>query len=1009
MAQSFTTDPAFPVADQSMTLTVDVTGVTSLEDETEVWLWAFLPNCSSDCDAITNINPATSEADAVKFSPTGNANEYSLTFTPTDIFDKSASEIDRIGFVVKAESFSDGQTGDLFFDLSDGSLQLNLTQPTGAYTFVDPVGTINIIASTSSSATIAVAVNGSEVFSTTGTSINYNYSVSESGTNNVTVSASVGGNTVSEEFLFIVREATTSEALPAGIIKGLNYDADVTKATLVLEAPFKSSAYVIGEFNDWIPTSSYQMKQDGDLFWLELSGLTPGVEYAFQYLVDESLVVSDPYTDKILDPNNDPYIPESTYPSLKSYPDGAQGIVSVLQTNQPPYSWEVTDFNKPAQEELVIYELLIRDFDEGQNYQSIIDRLDYLQTLGVNAIELMPIMEFSGNLSWGYNPSYFFAPDKYYGTKNDLKGFIDECHSRGIAVILDIVLNHTHEANPLAQLYWNESNFTPAADNPWLNTVPRHPFNVFYDFNHESTYTQAFIDSVNHYWLEEYKFDGYRFDLTKGFTQDFTEGSDVGAWSAYNQTRIDLLLRMADEIRVDHPDAYIIFEHLADNSEEKVLADNGIMLWGNLNHNFNQLTMGYADNSSIDWAYYGTRNWNDPNLVAYMESHDEERLVYRNLEFGNDANGGHNTTNLDIALERVKAASALYYNIPGPKMIWQFGELGYDQSIELNGRTGEKPLPWASADDGLEYNTDENRLRLYKVTAALAKLKTDYDLFNTTGFELDQSQSLVKQVMLRNSPYTSDPADASEMNAVIVGNFNVNSTTITINFPHDEVWYDYFSNGESINVTGGTSAIEFGPGEFRIYTDVALQEVDEELTNYNPPVAPTNLSVEEVAQQGVLLTWLDNSGIETSYRIWRATDGGAFEQIESIGPNQQEFLDATAEVGVTYTYYVEAKNKHYSSASNEEIITTTELITSLIGDVSDEVKMYPNPTTGKIYFENAKGNLEITISTVAGKEIATYQTSEGITELNLSHFQKGMYLIKFNIGSKQINRRLIIN
>ena len=81
--------------------------------------------------------------------------------------------------------------------------------------------------------------------------------------------------------------------------------------------------------------------------------------------------------------------------------------------------------------------------------------------------------EFDGNLSWGYNPSFFFAPDKYYGSKDALKGFIDECHSRGIAVILDMVLNHTHEDSPLAQLYWDQANYRPAADNPWLNQEAR--------------------------------------------------------------------------------------------------------------------------------------------------------------------------------------------------------------------------------------------------------------------------------------------------------------------------------------------------------------------------------------------------------------------------------------------------------------------------------------------------------------------------------------------------------
>ncbi|NOZ04318.1 MAG: hypothetical protein GXO92_06915 [FCB group bacterium] len=101
----------------------------------------------------------------------------------------------------------------------------------------------------------------------------------------------------------------------------------------------------------------------------------------------------------------------------------------------------------------MIYELLVRDFIDRHDYQTLIDTLDYLEKLGINAIELMPINEFEGNSSWGYNPSFYFAPDKYYGTRQDLKLFIDECHRRGIAVIMDIVLNHTYGQSPLVSGY----------------------------------------------------------------------------------------------------------------------------------------------------------------------------------------------------------------------------------------------------------------------------------------------------------------------------------------------------------------------------------------------------------------------------------------------------------------------------------------------------------------------------------------------------------------------------
>ncbi|MFM8347691.1 MAG: alpha-amylase family glycosyl hydrolase, partial [Bacteroidota bacterium] len=120
------------------------------------------------------------------------------------------------------------------------------------------------------------------------------------------------------------------------------------------------------------------------------------------------------------------------------------------------------------------------------------------------AVEFIHRHQLDGNESWGYNPAFFFAPDKYYGPSATLKEFIDTCHRRGIAVILDMVLNHTTGANPLAALYWNAALNQPAANNPWLNETARHPFNVFNDFNHESLATRYFSCRVMEHWLKEY-------------------------------------------------------------------------------------------------------------------------------------------------------------------------------------------------------------------------------------------------------------------------------------------------------------------------------------------------------------------------------------------------------------------------------------------------------------------------------------------------------------------------
>ncbi|WP_033032513.1 alpha-amylase family glycosyl hydrolase, partial [Pseudoalteromonas fuliginea] len=113
-----------------------------------------------------------------------------------------------------------------------------------------------------------------------------------------------------------------------------------------------------------------------------------------------------------------------------------------LQTGQTAYNWQVTNFDRPEKEDLIVYELLIRDFNQEKTWTSLINQIDYFRNLHVNAIELMPVMEFEGNVSWGYNTAYHMALDKAYGTEESMKQFIDLCHENGIAVILDLALNH---------------------------------------------------------------------------------------------------------------------------------------------------------------------------------------------------------------------------------------------------------------------------------------------------------------------------------------------------------------------------------------------------------------------------------------------------------------------------------------------------------------------------------------------------------------------------------------
>lgn len=635
------------------------------------------------------------------------------------------------------------------------------------------------------------------------------------GMNEIKVIASSGSKEQAEDIVNVyLRGPVPVASLPSGVINGINYIDEAT-VTLVLHDPpgLKQFVYTIGDFNNWSAVDEGYMNQtpDGMYFWKTITGLTPGEEYAFQYLIDDKLRLADPYATKILDPWNDQWITTYNYPDLKPYPNNkTNGIVSVLQTAQQEFSWQASGFIPPDVRDLVISELHIRDFVESDAIKDVLAKLDYLQSLGVNAIELMPINEFEGNDSWGYNPSFYFAPDKAYGKEFDYKTFIDECHKRGIAVIIDMVLNHSFGQSPLVQMYFDPDagDFgQTSADNPWYNQYcPHEPWCWGYDFDHMSPYTQQFVDSVLSFWLLEYKVDGFRFDFSKGFTNydAGNQGND------YNAQRVSILKRIANHIWSKKPGACMILEHFVTNDEEKELANYGMLIWGNMESRYAQATMGWEENSDLTLGLHTARGYTYHNLVSYMESHDEERIMYKNLNNGNSYNSNHDVKQLNIALARNELAAAFYFVAPGPKMIWQFGDLGYDYSIEYNGRTGRKPVRW-------DYYDVPNRKKLHDTYSKLIQLKKEHPVFRTgnINYSLD---SYLKRIHLNENP------DGSGMKVTLLGNFDVVGRNITPYFQQTGNWYEFFT-GNTHYVNNTTDQIWLEPGEYRLYSSEPFYQV----------------------------------------------------------------------------------------------------------------------------------------------------------------------------------------
>lgn len=847
-AQLLSTSPLFAQDNSALTITVDCTkgnqGLLNYANTTDVYV---------HIGVITNLSTSTSDWKYVKTTWPGTDPAARATLVAPNRYQYSISDIrsyfgvppaetilkvailfrNGLGNLVQRTSDPTVDQGNMYIPVYSSAFAGRFTEPPLEFRYKpipEPIthtvgDKIYFTWNTNSPATISTYFNG--VLTGTGNAVtSYRDSalITSAGNQQLVARGTSGATTISDTINFFVAASVVQEPLPAGLRQGVNYEAGDTSVTLVLYAPNKTRVSLLGDFNNWIEDAAYQMKQtpDENYYWLRITGLTPGTEYAYQYLVNGNLKIADPYTHKVLDPNNDPYISTTTYPNLKPYPTGkTAGIVSVLQTAEPAYAWQVNNFVRPNKKGLVVYELLLRDFVAAHDWNTLRDTLTYLKALGINAIELMPINEFEGNLSWGYNPSFYFAPDKYYGTANSLKSFVDEAHKQGIAVILDIALNHSFGQSPMVQLYFDAINNRPAANNPWFNPTTRHAFNVGYDMNHESAATQHFVSRVLEHWLTEFRVDGFRFDLSKGFTQVNTcdangNNCNVGAWGNYDASRVAIWKRYYDTLQLKSAGSYAILEHFADNSEEKELSDYGMLFWGNLNYNFTEAAMGFLPNSNFEGALHTVRTWSKPHLVGYMESHDEERLMYKNNNFGNSS-GAYNVKQLSTGLQRSGMSAAFLLMMPGPKMIWQFGEWGYDYSINAcangtvndNCRTDAKPIRW-------DYRQDLERKKLLNVYQGLLKLRA-HPQFKNNFTDGQVSRSL-------GGAFKWLKLETDTSSIVVIGNFDVNAASGTVSFPQAGTWYDYFG-GTSFAATGAAQNFSLAPGEYRVYINRNINNV----------------------------------------------------------------------------------------------------------------------------------------------------------------------------------------
>ena len=529
-----------------------------------------------------------------------------------------------------------------------------------------------------------------------------------------------------------------------------------TGTTFRVWAPNAASVGVKGDFNYW---SSWSLASEGNGWWsADIEGAGEGDEY--RYFINDSFTKIDPRACDV----------------TSSVGNGV--IVS------HDFSW--SDFTPPAWNEMVIYEMHIGSYNDTAGgspgtWQSCIDKLDHLVDLGINAIEILPVGEFAGDFSMGYNPANIFAPESAYGSFNDMRRFVNKCHKKGIAVIVDVVYNHFGSGD-LEHSLWQFDGYCASADTGGI---------YFFENEYQSTpwgdrpnfttgEVRSFIRDNAMYWLSELNCDGLRMDgtayvrLMDDYVTEVPEGWSLMQW-------------INNEIDAICPEKISIAEDMRDNEWiTKTTGAGGAGFDSQWDAGFHHTILyamtasddSYRDMYSISDIITDLYNGWDTQRVIYTESHDEvgsssgKRRVPEDIWPGN--------ADSYYSKKRSTLGAGIMMTSPGIPMLFMGQEF-----LEDGAWHDDNPLDWTKD------TTFAGIKQLYKdlISLRLNKLGTTNGLMagNTNVFHVNNTD----KVIAYHRWWYGGPGD----DVVIIANFSATGyTSYNIGMPRSGRWRVRFNS-----------------------------------------------------------------------------------------------------------------------------------------------------------------------------------------------------------------------
>ncbi len=522
-------------------------------------------------------------------------------------------------------------------------------------------------------------------------------------------------------------------------------------------APHAESVSVVGPFNNWDASTHPLARENDEGYWyVDVPGLRVGTEYRYALKTPAGALT------KI-----DPYAREVTN-------SVGNGVV-----HDPKFDWGEEYLSTPSWNQWVIYELHVGTFndpepdtDKPATFRDVVRRFDHLKKLGVNCLQVMPVAEFAGDRSWGYNPAHMFAVESAYGGPRAFKEFVREAHRNGFAVILDVVYNHFGPSDLDLWRFdgWSENEGGGIyfyqdwrKETPWGDTRP--------DYGRPEV--RQFIRDNALMWVEDYHVDGLRMDMTLYIRSVRADGEPnlPDGWT--------LLQWVNGEIREKHPNTLTIAEDLQHNDwMTKPVGEGGAgygAQWDDkFVHPVREAVIAAEDDQrsmgAIAAALTNRYNSDAFQRVIYSESHDEvangKARVVHEIAPGDPNNW--------FAQKRSTLAAALVFTAPGIPMLFQGQEF-----LEGEWFRDTVPVDWDKRDEF------QGIVRLYR---DLIRLRLNH-AGHTRGLS-GQHISIIRadeanKVIAFHRWMEGGPGD----DVVVIANFyREPRNNFTIGFPEGSAW-----------------------------------------------------------------------------------------------------------------------------------------------------------------------------------------------------------------------------